>query len=251
MSRNFIRQLKKTNLHEANSLSPELSIHKFSFVFYLTIIMRSKIKETKVHMEIYELLTKLLRNNLCLSMWLLEEFTNQDILLEYFQSAPPTNIGGRQCFASLIKIAFEVVWEKEEKLIKEGTPSKQCKSTNYFFGKSNSHSICFLHLSALLHTIVAVYKEQATDCDGLFMLLYNICSISNEVAEYVQSFRVLGLCLEILSSSWKNQDNFCLISDSIMLNCSTIYELKHDVAIRNLYNKSNMEYHLAILNKVP
>jgi hypothetical protein len=183
-------------------------------------------------------------------MWLLEEFTTQDILLEYFQSCPPTNIGGRQCFAHLLKIAFEIVWEKEEKLIREFSPTKQSKSSTYFFGKNNNHPICYLHLSALLHTIVAVYKEQATDCDGLFMLLYNICSISNEVAAYVQTFRVLGLCMEILASIWKEQDNFAFISDSVVLDCSTAYELKREINISNLYQKSSMTYQLATLNKV-
>jgi hypothetical protein len=212
--------------------------------------MRSKIKDTKIHMDKYELLCKLLRSNLCLSMWLLEEFTTQDMLLEYFQSCPPTSIGGRQCFANLLKIAFENVWGKEEKLIKESSPTKQSKSSNYFLGKNNSRPICYLHLSALLHAIVAVYKEQATDCDGLFMLLYNICSISSEVAAYVQTFRVLGLCMEILASLWKEQDSFAFISDSIVLDCSTAYELKKEVNISNLYQRNSMTYQIATLNKV-
>jgi hypothetical protein len=93
---------------------PESAAFKFVISFFLTVALRSK--ERAVLPDFVALIRQALMKNIGLCLWLIETFSSQDFIKEFFIDCPVHDMA--RFTSGLLKTAMEQVYEKEEAAMK-------------------------------------------------------------------------------------------------------------------------------------
>lgn len=93
---------------------PEFKAFKFVISFFLTIALRSK--ERGVLPDFVALIRQALTKNIGLCLWLIETFSSQDFIKEFFIDCPVHDMA--RFTSGLLNTAMEQVYQKEEAAMK-------------------------------------------------------------------------------------------------------------------------------------
>lgn len=95
---------------QATGIDEQFDAFKFVITFFLTVTIRSK--ERGLIQEYLKLITDALKANIGLSMWLLETFTNQEIIKEFLLDCPIHDL--TRFVQGLLRVAMEEVYKHEK-----------------------------------------------------------------------------------------------------------------------------------------
>ena len=174
---------------------------KFLSLYIFKVLLRTKENNEKNYYQILNFYKKALKGSTGLSIWLLETFCNQNIIIEFFITCP-LNFARFFCYSSLIA-AFNKVYPFEKEAMLNFLT--KAESWNNYLTKDNKvvlpndHTIPFtLILANNVFQVLLKLPDKGKVFKDLSFLLNAMCEISPEIRKLLLQYKAIGMTFEVI-----------------------------------------------------